>query len=117
MKLTKWNITELTGYEPITTFWMDFCIADNFGLEAIKDTLKNATEGWKHDVKYFTELAMVVNHKCWEHWHRSQKPEMAYLPNHAEIGQFYKDSYYKLLDMADRIFKGADIQYFYQTLD
>ena len=27
-KLPSWNITELTGYEPKTTFWDDFSIAD-----------------------------------------------------------------------------------------
>ena len=26
------------GYQPKTTFWMDFSIADKFGIAAIKDT-------------------------------------------------------------------------------
>ena len=25
--IPRWNITELNGYEPITTFWQDFSIA------------------------------------------------------------------------------------------
>ena len=28
----------IIGYEPKTTFWMDFSIADKFGIEAIVDT-------------------------------------------------------------------------------
>ena len=40
-----WNIQELTGYEPMTTFYEDFSIADKFGVEAIKDTYKAAFEG------------------------------------------------------------------------
>ena len=35
-----WNITELNGYEPITTFWQDFSIADKFGIAAIEDTYR-----------------------------------------------------------------------------
>ena len=30
------------GYEPITTFWDDFSIADVFGASAVKDTYKRA---------------------------------------------------------------------------
>ena len=36
MKIKDWNIKELTGYEPITSFYRDFSIADNFGIKAIK---------------------------------------------------------------------------------
>jgi len=35
--IPRWNITELNGYEPITTFWQDFSIADKFGNNAIAD--------------------------------------------------------------------------------
>lgn len=31
IKIPKWDIEEETGYKPITTFWMDFSIADNYG--------------------------------------------------------------------------------------
>lgn len=31
----------MTGYEPKTTFWMDFSIADRLGIEAIVDTLQS----------------------------------------------------------------------------
>lgn len=30
------------GYQPKTTFWMDFSIADRFGTEAIVDTYERA---------------------------------------------------------------------------
>lgn len=33
--IPRWNITELNGYEPITTFWQDFSIADKFGNNAM----------------------------------------------------------------------------------
>ena len=35
-----WNIEAMTGYKPITTFYMDFSIADKFGVAAIKIRIK-----------------------------------------------------------------------------
>ena len=35
------------GYQPKTTFWMDFSIADKFGIAAIKDTYNRAFKEWK----------------------------------------------------------------------
>lgn len=117
IKIPKWNITELTGYEPQTTFWSDFSIADRFGLNSIKGTYNRAFYGWKHDHIYITELAMVLNHKCWEHYHRSRNELTPFLDNHAEVGQWYKDAYYKLLDWADENLKGKELEYFYRTID
>jgi len=70
MELTfkNWNIEDMTGYKPITTFYMDFSIADHFGLGAVKDTYKRAFDEWKSDYKYLTELVMALNWKIWEHY-------------------------------------------------
>ena len=51
-----------------TTFYMDFTIADHFGIEAIKDTFNRAFEEWKTDYKYLTFLVLNLNHKIWEHY-------------------------------------------------
>lgn len=117
IKIPIWKIQEMTGYEPKTTFWSDFSIADKFGLGSIKGTFNRAFDSWKHDHIYVTELAMVLNHKCWEHYHRSRKELEPFCDNHAEIGQWYKDKYYELLDWADKNLKGDELAYFYQTLD
>lgn len=66
--IPKWNITEFSGYEPITTFWQDFSIADKFGNNAIADTYRRAKSEWKDNYKYWTELCLVLNHKIWQ-WH------------------------------------------------
>ena len=52
----------MMGYEQKTTFWMDFSIADKFGIAAIKDTYKRAFNAWKDNHVYLTELVMVLNH-------------------------------------------------------
>ncbi len=58
----------MNGYEPITTFWQDFSIADKFGNNAIADTYRRAKSEWKDNYKYWTELCLVLNHKIWQ-WH------------------------------------------------
>ena len=58
---------DMTGYEPKTTFWMDFSIADRFGVSAVKDTFKRAFNEWKTDYVYLTELVMMLNWKIWQH--------------------------------------------------
>ena len=35
-------IFEMIGYEPKTTFWSDFSIADVFGVDSVKDTYNRA---------------------------------------------------------------------------
>ena len=50
--IPRWNITELNGYEPITTFWQDFSIADKFGDKAIADTYRRAKSEWKDTYFY-----------------------------------------------------------------
>ena len=49
MKINNWNIEEMTGYKPITTFYEDLSIADHFGVEAVKDTYKRVFQYWRSD--------------------------------------------------------------------
>ena len=55
----------INGYETMTTFWQDFTIADNFGVDAVNDTYNRAFNSWKDDYRYLTELVMVLNWKIW----------------------------------------------------
>ena len=102
-----WAITELTGYEPKTTFWEDFSIADAFGLAAIKDTFDRAFEGWKGNCVYLTELVMVLNWKIWQH-HQSNDPLKA---------QLYDTLWRQADNYACENLKGEELSYFYRTTD
>lgn len=104
--MTKWNITEFTGYVPKTTFWEDYCIADAFGISAILDTYNRSFEGWKHDVEYITEMVMVLNHKCW-YWYQKNN----------EYSKVYSELYYKLDDWCLNNLKGKDLEYYINTTD
>lgn len=94
------------GYETKTTFWEDFSIADRFGLPAVKDTFQRAFKDWKTNVEYVTELALVLNHKIWQHY--KLRPQLADL----------YDQLWRQCDAwcADNL-KGDDLSYYYRILD
>lgn len=101
-----WKIKEMTGYTPITTYYTDFGIAERFGASAIRDTYRKAKQNWGNNVKYFTEIVMVLNWKIWEH---------------NEHNEEYVSLYNELWEEADNYamehFKGEDLNYYLSTTD
>ena len=106
MFIKTWNIEEMTGYKPITTFYEDFSIADRFGISAIKDTFKRAFENWKDNYKYLTELVMALNWKIWEHYESNEK-----------VARVYSDLWEKADGYAMDNLKGEELRYFLSTTD
>ena len=107
MKISMWNIEELNGYKPITTFWQDFSIADHFGKGAITDTYNRAFKEWKSDYKYLTELALVLNWKCWEHYEKGNK----------ELSELY-NKYWQVVDnYAYDNLKEQELRYYFEKTD
>lgn len=100
-------ITEMTGYVPQTTFYEDFSIADAFGLDAIQDTYDRAFKEWKSNYIYVTELCMVVNWKCWEHYEHGR----------LEMSKLYSKLYYELDDWCLNNLKGSELEYYIKTTD
>ena len=105
MKIMDWNIEEMTGYKPLTTFYSDFSIADNFGVNAIRETYQNAREYWCDDYRYLTEIVMVLNWKAWEHSQR------------ADYCDLYIKLFQELQDYAFDTLKGEELEYFIRTTD
>lgn len=97
------------GYDPKTTFYSDFSIADFYGDASIKDTYKRATKEWIKNLEYGTELVMVLNHKCWEWYDKG---------NH-ERSALYADLYEKAYDLLRKAFQKdeAALSYIFRTLD
>ena len=106
MTIEDWTIEEMTGYKPITTFYTDFSVADKFGVEAVRDTYKRVLQEWKHDYKYITELAMVLNWKLWRWYGKNDELSILY------------DSLWKETDgwCIDNL-KGKELEYYYKTTD
>ena len=107
MRYETFNSEAFCGYTQQTTFWMDFTIADAFGINAIKDTYRRASKEWKNDKVYMTELVMVLNWKCWVHYERGNN----------RLAETYSDLYYKARELAFITLKGDDLKYFIQTTD
>lgn len=105
MQLENWNIEEMTGYKPITTFYTDFSIADKFGDKAIIDTYKRAMDNWKNDYKYLTELVMVLNWKAFR-----------YQDNH-DLCLLYTTLWDMASNYAENNLNGDELDYYYATTD
>lgn len=104
--IENWNIQELTGYVPQTTFYTDFSIADKFGRDAIRDTYNRAFNEWKSNVKYLTELVMVLNWKIWR-WYQKNN----------DYSELYNDLWEKTDQYCLDNLKGEDLTYYIQTTD
>lgn len=95
------------GYQPKTTFWMDFSIADKFGIAAIKkDTYNRAFKEWKTNHVYLTELVMVLNHKIWQ-WYQINET----------VAQVYNDLWKEADLWAQEHLEGEELDYFYEVTD
>lgn len=95
------------GYEPISTFYGDFTIAELVsGIAGVKDTYKRCVKSWRDNVEYVTELVMVLNHKIWEHYEKNEDLALVYHQMWKELDGWCMDN-----------LKGEDLQYFIRVLD
>lgn len=106
MNIPAWNIEEMNGYKPFTTFWMDFSIADKFGFKAVDDTYRRAFKEWRHDYKYLTELVLVLNHKAWQ-----------FVDSNPVLSDLYVQLYEEADNYAIDNLKGYELKYFFEITD
>ena len=101
-----WNIEKMTGYKPLTIFWSDFSMAEQFGIEAVKGTYKRAFEEWNGDYKFLTEVVRVLNHKIWQWYEKND-----------ELARVYNALWEEADNYGCENLKGEELDYFYETLD
>lgn len=97
---------DMSGYQPKTTFWSDFTIADAFGIKAIKDTYNRAFNEWNSNVEYITELCLILN---WKIWYWNEKNET--------IARAYDDLWKECDAWCMENLKDDDLSYFLRTTD
>lgn len=102
----EWAMAKAYGYEPKTTFWQDFSIADVYGITAVKETYKRAFADWKDNYIYLTELTMVLNHKIWQYYGKND-----------ELAHVYNNLWREADAYACDTLKGDELAYFYDTTD
>ena len=112
--MSKWNIEEMTGYQPQTTLWEDMEIADMFGLDAIQDTYNRVFNEWHNDYKVITEFCMVLNHRCWLHYGLYDKFKN---DKNKHMSMLYSNLYYKLDEWCLDHLKNAELEYYIKTTD
>ena len=91
------------------TFYMDFTIADVFGVNAVKDTYNRAFKEWKSNYKMLTALVVVLNHKIWEHYEAT--------PKRNELVELYNNLWMQADEYAVTNLKGEELEYFYNITD
>lgn len=106
MIIKDWNIESETGYKPISSFYRDFSIAEQFGIEAIKKTYNSIFNEWKDDYKYLTELVMVLNWKIFEHYKSNDK-----------YARLYDNLWKETDEYAVNNLKDNEAEYFYRITD
>lgn len=101
---------KMTGYEPKSTFWDDFNIAEAYGSTAIRDTYNRIMNGWSDNYIYLTELVIVLNWNIW-YWNDCRSNQ----------AKEFEDLYCELFEKTDIYcldhLNGKELQYFLRTVD
>ena len=94
------------GYEMQTTFFMDFRIAEEFGIDAVKDTFENAFKNWKTNYIYLTELAIVMSNNS-----------IAHYATNKELSEVYTNLYYRVDQYCMDNLKNDALEFYLRTTD
>lgn len=97
---------EILNYKFETTFWEEFSIAECYGSDGIREHYDIVFEQWKDDVKYLTELVLVLNLKI-----------STWFGVDDTIGLTYDELWKESDAYALGTFKGDDLHYYLSTLD
>jgi hypothetical protein len=100
------NITLPNGYRMVTTFFEDFNIAEEFGIEGVRETFNNAFSSWKYNHIYLTELAIVMSNNS-----------IARYETNRELSMVYAECYHKVDDYCMNNLKGSSLEFYMKTTD
>ena len=89
-----------------TTFWEEFSIAENYGSDGIREHYDLVFEQWKDNLKYLTELVLVLNLKTF-----------IWFGVDDNLGMTYDELWKKTDQYAMDTLKGDDLHYYLSTLD
>ncbi len=89
-----------------TTFWEEFSIADRYGSDGIREHYDLVFDQWKDNLRYLTELVLVLNWKIYQ-WYQVDDT----------LGLTYDELWKKTDGYALETLKGDDLHYYLSTLD
>ena len=107
INLMNWNVENICGYKPKTTFYLEFSMADETkDLNQIKKTFNKIFDLFKGYFDLLTELVMVLNWKIWEHYGDNES-----------MARLYDELWRKTENYAYENLKGDELNYFIRTID
>ena len=104
--LEKLSLEKMLDYKFESTFWEEFSIAEDYGSEVVRDHWNLVFEQWKDNLKFLTELDLVLNIKIFI-WYGVDD----------SIGKMYDQLWKETDGYALDTLKGEDLHYYLSTLD
>ena len=104
--LEKMALEKMLDYKFESTFWEEFSIAENYGRDAVKKHYDLVFSQWKDNIKFLTELVLVLNLKLFI-WFKVDD----------DLGKMYENLYVDADAYALCTFEGDDLHYYLHTLD
>lgn len=92
-----------------TNMWHEFTVAELKGIKGVQEHFKKVFDELKKakDVEKLTELVLVTNWKCWDHYDMF----------HTKMSEAYSTLYYKAHNWCCSHFKGQDMDYYFNMVD
>ena len=104
--LEKLALEKMLDYKFESTFWEEFSIAEDYGPEGIHHHCDIVFEQYKDNLKYLTELVLVLNLKLFI-WFKVDD----------DLGRMYEQLWMESDQYALNTLKGDDLHYYLSTLD
>lgn len=104
--LEKLSLEKMLDYKFESSFWEEFSIAEEYGSEGVRDHWNLVFEQWKDNIKFLTELVLVLNIKIFI-WYGVDD----------SIGLTYDELWKQTDGYALETLKGDDLHYYLHTID
>jgi len=104
--LEKLALEKMLDYKFDSTLWEEFSVAEGYGSDGILKHYQIVFEQWKDNLKFLTELVLVLNIKIFI-WYGVDD----------SIGKMYDQLWKETDGYALETLKGEDLHYYLSTLD
>ena len=104
--LQKQALEKQFDFKFITTFWEEFSISESYGSDEIRKHYDLVFDQWKDNLKYLTELVLVLNWKIFQ-WYQVDDT----------IGMTYDELWKRTDGFAMKTLQGEDLDYYLSILD
>lgn len=104
--LERMSLEKMLDYKFESSFYEEFSVADEFGPEGVRRHYDTVFEQYKDNLKYLTELVLVLNIKLFL-WFKVDD----------DLGLTYEELWKETDGYALETLKGDDLHYYLHTLD